>query len=124
MGHMTGHGRWHIVAPMDTAAQLTRALSGTQWTIAAGGHEAVLVEVGGGLRRYRVNGVDVVDGFDADEICPGCAGQILAPWPNRIRDGQYTFGGTHHQLALTEPDRHNAIHGLVNWVRWRLVEAR
>ena len=48
--------------------------------------------------------------------------QVLAPWPNRIRDGQYTFEGTAYQLALTEPARHNAIHGLANWTRWRLAE--
>ena len=53
---------------------------------------------------------------------PASAGQILAPWPNRIRDGQYTFGARRYQLALTEPARHNAIHGLVNWSRWQLVE--
>src|SRR5690606_34427156 len=50
------------------------------------------------------------------------AGQVLAPWPNRIRDGQYTFGGETHQLPLTEPDRHNALHGLVNWLPWRRVD--
>jgi len=46
---------------------------------------------------------------------------VLAPWPNRVRDGRYSFGGTAYQLPLTEPGRHNAIHGLVNWVRWRPV---
>jgi aldose 1-epimerase len=94
------------------------ALSGQQWTIAAGGHEAVLVEVGGGLRTYRVAGAEITDGYAPDELCPAGAGQILAPWPNRIRDGQYTFQGDRHQLPLTEPTRHNAIHGLVNWSRW------
>ncbi|MEU0152714.1 aldose 1-epimerase family protein [Micromonospora fulviviridis] len=96
--------------------------SGTQWTIAADGHEAVVVEVGGGLRTYRHDGVDYLDGYEADELCPGSAGHVLAPWPNRIRDGAYTFGGRSLQLDLTEPARHNAIHGLVNWVRWQLVE--
>ncbi|MEH0843670.1 aldose 1-epimerase family protein [Micromonospora sp. CPCC 205711] len=105
---------------MDNSAP--RHPSGTQWTISAGGHEAVIVEVGGGLRWYRHDGVDYVDGYEADEICPGSAGQVLAPWPNRIRDGQYTFGGRSLQLDLTEPARHNAMHGLVNWVRWHLVE--
>ncbi len=37
------------------------------------------------------------------------------PWPNRIRDGVYTFGGVRQQLALSEPDKDNAIHGLVRW---------
>ncbi|SCL25003.1 aldose 1-epimerase [Micromonospora nigra] len=98
--------------------------SGAQWTIAAGGHEAVIVEVGGGVRTYRQDGVDHLDGYDADEICPGGAGQVLAPWPNRIRDGQYRFGGRSLQLTLTEPARHNAIHGLVTWVPWRLEDQR
>ncbi|WP_430781143.1 aldose 1-epimerase family protein [Actinoplanes sp. G11-F43] len=97
------------------------AKSGVQWSIEAGGHRAVLAEVGGTLRSYSVGGVDILDGFTTEEISPGSAGQILAPWPNRIRDGKYEFEGTAYQLALTEPARSNAIHGLVNWSRWRLV---
>ena len=97
--------------------------SGAQWTISYRDQEAVVVEIGGGLRRWRVAGVDLVDGYRADEMCVGSAGQVLAPWPNRIRDGQYTFRGETHQLALTEPDRHNALHGLVNWLPWRRVDS-
>ncbi|MGB2568894.1 aldose 1-epimerase family protein [Micromonospora citrea] len=99
-----------------------RPPSGTQWTIAADGHEAVIVEVGGGLRSYRHDGVDYLDGYEEDELCPGSAGQVLAPWPNRIRDGAYTFGERSLQLDLSEPARNNAMHGLVNWVSWHLVE--
>jgi aldose 1-epimerase len=106
---------------MSRAESYQRPPSGTQWTIAADGHEAVVVEVGGGLRTYGSGGVDVLDGYGPDELCPAGAGQVLAPWPNRIRDGQYTFAGEQLQLPLTEPARHNAIHGLVNWLPWRLV---
>lgn len=110
---------------MDTAAaaQLSHAPSGTQWTIRSGGQEAVIVEVGGGVRTFTADGRDVVSGYAEHEHTIGCAGQVLAPWPNRIRDGQYAFGGEHLQLPLTEPERHNAIHGLVNWARWSLVDA-
>ncbi len=101
-----------------------RPLSGAQWTIAAAGHEAVIVEVGGGLRTYRQDGVEHVDGYATDEICPGSAGQVLAPWPNRIRDGVYTFDGQSLQLNITEPERNTAIHGLVNWSSWHLIEQR
>jgi aldose 1-epimerase len=45
-------------------------------------------------------------------------GQILIPWPNRPEDGSYEFDGRRHQLPLNEPERHNAIHGLVRWVAW------
>jgi aldose 1-epimerase len=110
-GHTAADGRTAVARP----------LSGAQWTIAAAGHEAVIAEIGGGLREYRVDGVDCVDGYDQDEVAPGSAGQVLAPWPNRIRDGSYSFGGRQHQLSLTEPDRHNAIHGLVNWQPWHVV---
>jgi aldose 1-epimerase len=82
-----------------------------------------VVEVGGGVRTYGVAGEAVLAGYAEDEICPFSAGQVLAPWPNRIRDGRYTFGGTEQQLALTEAKRHNAIHGLVNWARWQLHES-
>ena len=101
-----------------------RPPSGTQWTIGAEGQEAVVVEVGGGLRTYRSGDVDYVDGYAADEICAGSAGQILAPWPNRIRDGQYNHEGRSLQLSLSEPDRGTAIHGLVNWLPWQLVDQR
>jgi aldose 1-epimerase len=93
--------------------------SGQQWTIRSGDHEAVLVEVGGGVRTYRVAPTDVVFGYAEMELCPGSAGMVLAPWPNRIRDGRYTFAGESYQLSITEPPRHTAIHGLVNWARWR-----
>ncbi|WP_433373503.1 aldose 1-epimerase family protein [Actinoplanes sp. CA-142083] len=98
------------------------AISGTQWSIESGGTRAVVVEVGGTLRHYSVGDVQVLDGFEADELSPASAGQILAPWPNRIRDGKYTFEEQSHQLPLTEPARHNAIHGLANWSRWTLAE--
>src|SRR5215467_14013494 len=97
------------------------APSGQQWTIRSGAHEAVLVEVGGGVRTYQVDAADVVFGYAENELCPGSAGTVLAPWPNRIRDGRYTFAGEAYQLNITEPARHNAIHGLVNWSRWHLV---
>jgi aldose 1-epimerase len=98
------------------------AKSGTQWSIESGGHRATVVEVGGVLRSYAVGEREVLDGFGPQEMAPASAGQILAPWPNRIRDGHYTFEGTTYQLALTEPARHNAIHGLTNWARWALAE--
>jgi aldose 1-epimerase len=104
---------------MVAVMQQTSPPSGTQWQIESGGHQAVVVEVGGGVRAYRVDGQDLLDGYGADEICPSSAGQVLAPWPNRIRDGRYTFGGEAYQLGLTEPAHHNAAHGLVRWVPWR-----
>lgn len=99
-----------------------RSPSGHQWTIAAGAQRATIVEVGGGVREYAVGGVDVVDGYPADAICPWCAGQVLAPWPNRIRDGRYGWEGEELQLPLDEPARQAAVHGLVRWEMWDRTE--
>jgi aldose 1-epimerase len=49
-------------------------------------------------------------------------GQLLLPWPNRIRDGKYTFGGRQLQLPVNEVPRHNASHGLTRWASWTLEE--
>jgi aldose 1-epimerase len=96
--------------------------SGEQWTIAYGDQEAVVVEVGGGLRTYTLDGRDVVAGYSVEQMCMHGRGQQLIPWPNRLRDGRYTFDGVDHQLPLSEPGRGNASHGLVRWLPWRLVD--
>ena len=96
--------------------------TGEQYEITSGEHRAVVTEVGATLRAYAVGGRDVVRGFTADEVIQGGRGQQLLPWPNRIRDGRYRFGGVDHQLALTEPARHNAIHGLVRYVVWQVTD--
>jgi aldose 1-epimerase len=98
------------------------APSGLQVEIATGDQRAWLTEVGAGLRRYVVAGRDVLDGYGEDEMSSSGRGQLLLPWPNRIADGRYSFGGRDLQLPLTEPSSHTAIHGLVRWVAWGLRE--
>ncbi|HST66511.1 MAG TPA: aldose 1-epimerase family protein [Mycobacteriales bacterium] len=88
-----------------------------------GAHRAVVVEVGGGLREYTVDGAPVVDGYAAAEMCSGGRGQTLTPWPNRLADGRYSFGGESFQLPLTEPEKSNAIHGLTRWASWTLASS-
>lgn len=92
--------------------------SGDQYWLEADGQEASVVEVGGGLRTYAVDGVDVLEGYGVDEMAAGGRGQHLLPWPNRIAGGRYSFAGEDLQLALTEPGRQNASHGLVRWANW------
>ena len=96
--------------------------TGEQYEIVSGDHRAAVTEVGATRRSYTVEGRHVVRGFEADEVVHKGRGQQLLPWPNRIRDGVYTFGGEEQQLSLSEPDRHNAIHGLARHVVWSLTE--
>jgi aldose 1-epimerase len=39
-----------------------------------------------------------------------------------VADGRWAWEGEEQQLALTEPDKGNAIHGLTRWANWELVE--
>ena len=95
--------------------------SGKQFSLELGSSTAVVTEVGAGLRSYSVDGVELLDGFAADEMCSGARGQTFIPWPNRIADGRYVFRDVEYQLPLTEPSAHNAIHGLTRWSTWHLV---
>ena len=98
------------------------APSGKQITIVTKDQQAVVVEVGGGLRSYSVGGHKLLDGYDADEMSSSGRGQVLIPWPNRLQDGSYEFNGSRYQLPLNEPEHRNAIHGLVRWNAWTATE--
>jgi aldose 1-epimerase len=98
------------------------APTGEQYEIVSGTHRAVVTEVGATLRSFSVEDRDVVRGFAVEDVVSAGRGQNLLPWPNRIRDGRYIFNGVTQQLALTEPARHNAIHGLARYVPWVLID--
>ena len=96
--------------------------SGEQVELTFEDQHVVVVGVGGGLRRYDIGDRSVLDGYSVVALCGSGRGQLLAPWPNRIQDGAYDFDGKRYQLALDEPERGNAIHGLVRWSEWWVAE--
>ncbi len=98
------------------------APSGDQHLLTHGRYRAVVTQGGATLRALAYDGRDLVQGFAEDGMPSGGSGQVLMPWPNRIRDGAYTFAGSRQQLPLSEPGRHNASHGLVRWVSWSATE--
>ncbi len=88
-----------------------------------GAQQAVVVEVGGGLRSYTSEHGSVLDGYDEDQACDGGRGQPLLPWPNRLADGRYEWDGRTLQLAISEPATATAIHGLTRWANWSVADA-
>jgi len=97
-------------------------LSGAQFTISHGEYFATIATVGASLRSLVFDGRDLVLPFRADEVRPFFRGAVLAPWPNRVVDGLYSFGGDDHILGLSEPARGHALHGLVGWASFEPVE--
>ena len=80
------------------------------------------MEVGGGVRTFEADGQPVLDPYPAESICDGAHGTPLIPWPNRLADGRYSFEDQDFQVALTEPEQGNAIHGFLRWQAWQPVE--
>ncbi|VII97939.1 putative aldose-1-epimerase [Arthrobacter sp. DR-2P] len=95
-------------------------LSGRQIDLEHGPYMASLATVGASLRTLRFKGRDLVLPYAADDVRPAYRGAILAPWPNRVTDGRYSFNGVRHQLNITEPQRGHALHGLLVWQDWSI----
>lgn len=108
-------------AVSPSASTDRRPISGRRVDLAHGAYTASIASIGASLRFLRHHGRDLVVPFDAEEVRPAFRGALLAPWPNRVVDGRYTFAGVDHQLALTEPARGHALHGLAAWSEWDLV---
>jgi galactose mutarotase-like enzyme len=107
--------------PEDQRPSETTAATGDQWVIGHGHQRAVITEVGATLRSFTVEDRPVIDGFGPEQWSHGGRGQVLAPWPNRLGDGRYSFEGVDAQAPINEVEHHNAIHGLVRWLPWHMM---
>src|SRR6266540_3261746 len=87
--------------------------TGRQLELRRGGVSAVVTEVGATLRALEVGGLSILQGFPADGMPEASRGQVLIPFPNRVDRGRYAFHGRSLELPLDEPDRTNAMQGLV-----------
>ncbi len=114
---MTSRSAVSGLAP-GTGQQFPVLVTGEQYELTAGDYHAVVTGLGAGLRELSYAGQPVVYGYEPDELPPGAAGQLLAPWPNRVDHGRYEFEGAAYQLDLSEPKNGNAIHGLTRWAAW------
>lgn len=95
--------------------------TGAQHEIARGDARVVVAELAGALRSFQRGEVQLTETYPDDSIPPAGAGILLAPWPNRIADGQWTFNGRQQQLDITEVPGNNAIHGLLRNTGYQLM---
>ena len=94
--------------------------AGAEFELEHGRERLVVGEIGARMRSWTVARHELLAGAPDDPV----AGKVLAPWPGRLRAGRYRFDGAEHQTPLTEPERHNALHGLTSERRWRANRSR
>lgn len=64
----------------------------------------------------KLNNIHVIDGVETEKDIvdnPFYQSSLLAPFPNRIKDGTYKYKDHTYQLAINEEPRKNALHGFI-----------
>jgi aldose 1-epimerase len=80
---------------------------------------ARIITQGGALTELKYGNRDLVEmPGPSQNFC----GALLAPWPNRIRDGKYSWMGQNFHPPVNEPQRNNNLHALVFDKEWLLVK--
>ena len=77
---------------------------------------SVIPTLGANINRLKIKGQELIDGvMSADEIESNLAYKsvFLAPFPNRTKNGAYSFNGQNYQLEINESPLNNALHGFI-----------
>jgi aldose 1-epimerase len=101
---------------------LGAAVPDPEWTLTAGELRCTVSPFGASLRRLWVDGPtprDILWGYTGTASKKGGQGDVLIPFPGRVRDGTYSFADQVHQLERNDKDGPNAIHGFVRGRRWQ-----
>ena len=64
----------------------------------------------------------IITGYTSAQNKVGGQGDVLIPFPGRVRDGRYMFDGQAHQMLLNDKDGPNAIHGFLRTVLWETLD--
>jgi galactose mutarotase-like enzyme len=90
-------------------------------TLGTGSAEAVIDPAAGGrIAALRVDGLDLLRTTGPQPPAWGCF--PMAPWAGRLGNGALNWLGTEHHFPTDAAPPH-ALHGLVVWQSWKLVEA-
>lgn len=95
----------------------------TEFELMSGEWTAVVSLRGASLRALNFQDQAVVAGYRGTANKQGGQGDVLIPFPGRVAGGRYRWDGLDYQLAQTDKDGPNAIHGFVRNVDW-VVESR
>ena len=64
---------------------------------------------------------DIIRGYVGAKGKVGGQGDVLIPFPGRVRDGHYTFEGQSYQMEKNDKETPGAIHGFVRQTVWDIA---
>lgn len=90
------------------------------------GYTARIAPLGASLRGFWCeladgSAHDIVTSYSGAEAKVGAQGDVMIPFPGRIKDAQYEFDGRYHHMEANDKDGPNAIHGFVRGVPWNIT---
>lgn len=81
------------------------------------------LEAGAAITKLILNKEDIIKyPLKTDDPQKGYPSALLFPFPNRIKDGRYSFGDKDYSLGINDADSSNAIHGLIAFQTFELKE--
>jgi aldose 1-epimerase len=88
---------------------------------------ALVSNFGASLREYYLLQADgkqlpFLWGYRGASNKEGGQGDVLAPFPGRLRNGRYRFGSQSFQIEINDKSGPNAIHGFLRNVLWKIEE--
>ena len=76
-----------------------------------------------GLWKLASTGVsEIIRSYSGTANKTGGQGDVLIPFPGRIRQGSYEFEGQRYQLECNDKDGPNAIHGFLRAMTWEIAQ--
>ena len=111
-----------VATPAPVPPAIPAPLSGRSYLLQSGTARAEIGSLAAVLRSLSIDGVQLTETVGPDVVAPMGCGMVLAPWPNRVRDGRWTLDGEVQQLDITEPAFGNASHGLLRNTGYRLLD--
>ncbi len=83
---------------------------------------AIIARIGAALVSWTANDVELVEPGHLDAVGPYCEGIVMAPWPNRLEDGKWSYQGKTLEFPINIQNQQNANHGLLIDFPYDLVE--
>lgn len=88
------------------------------YSLSTGDYACTIHPQGASLLSLQFHGAEFIPKCPNLDPSKSYHGSVIAPWPNRVRDGRYTFRGQEFQLEINEASTGNALHGFSAEATW------